>query len=94
MAVSFGASAFRQGPKEGEVTGAGPFWRKSSASGSGDCVEVALQGEAVIVRDSKRGDSNILEFTHSEWGAFLLGVRSGEFDLEALSHRKNSTAIP
>jgi hypothetical protein len=61
-------------------------WRKSSASASGDCVEVALANGAILVRDSKQRRSYILEFTSSEWGAFLYGVRAGEFDLENLKH--------
>jgi hypothetical protein len=61
-----------------------PSWRKSSASASGDCVEVALRDSTILVRDSKRNHSHILEFTYSEWEAFLLGARSGEFDLETL----------
>lgn len=61
-----------------------PSWRKSSASASGDCVEVALQGESILVRDSKNRQPYILQFTRSEWEAFLWGARSGEFDLTTL----------
>ena len=58
-------------------------WRKSSASGGGgDCVEVAFGADGgVYVRDSKAPDQQVLAFTHSEWTAFLTGVRNGEFDL-------------
>jgi hypothetical protein len=59
-------------------------WRKSSASASGDCVEVALSQGSILVRDSKERCPYILEFTSSEWRAFLSGVRDGEFDLERL----------
>jgi hypothetical protein len=61
-------------------------WRKSSASANGDCVEVALAKDSVFVRDSKQRITDILQFTPSEWRAFLLGVRAGEFDLENLQH--------
>jgi hypothetical protein len=61
-----------------------PTWRKSSASGSGDCVEVALAEGFVLVRDSKKRRAHVLEFTSSEWRAFLSGVRAGEFDIEHL----------
>jgi hypothetical protein len=59
-------------------------WRKSSASGTGDCVEVALSNESILVRDSKQRLPYILEFTFSEWRAFLSGAQAGEFDPESL----------
>lgn len=55
-------------------------WRKSSESLNGDCVEVASLPDGVAVRDSKNPDGAMLEFTHSEWRAFLLGANKGEFD--------------
>lgn len=59
-----------------------PKWRKSSASDAAtDCVEIAFaDADAVLVRDSKAPDRGILRFTKSEWDAFLVGVRRGEFD--------------
>ena len=55
-------------------------WRKSSHSGSNGCVEVAQSGDQVAVRDSKDPSGPVLVFTTFEWGAFLDGVRDGEFD--------------
>jgi hypothetical protein len=57
-------------------------WFKSSASAAGNCVEVAhLPGGGVAVRDSKdRGKIPHL-YTRGEWEAFLVGAKSGEFDL-------------
>jgi hypothetical protein len=60
-------------------------WRKSSASASSDCVEVALSSDSVLVRDSKERRASVLEFTASEWRAFISGVRAGEFDIENLN---------
>jgi uncharacterized protein DUF397 len=59
-----------------------PEWRKSSAStDSCNCVEVAmLDSGKILVRDDRGEDSPILRFTPAEWGAFLAGVRNGEFD--------------
>jgi hypothetical protein len=64
------------------VTTEGLRWRKSTAStGNGECVELAaLPDGRVAVRDSKDPDGAILRFTRAEMRAWLLGVRSGEFD--------------
>jgi hypothetical protein len=57
-------------------------WHKSTASQpGGDCLEVAIGDEAVRVRHSQEPAGAVLSFTHSEWRAFLLGARNGEFDL-------------
>jgi hypothetical protein len=58
-------------------------WRKSSRSGpySDNCVEVAIGGDAVAVRDSKDRHGAVLVFTPAEWLAFLAGAKTGEFDL-------------
>lgn len=55
-------------------------WRKSRASGTGNCVQVAVKGDQVVVRDSKDPDGPVLAFTATEWDCFLIGVREGEFD--------------
>jgi hypothetical protein len=57
-------------------------WRKSSLSSGGDnCVEVAFAADGTVgVRDSKQhGTGPTLEFTPSEWEAFVGGVAAGEF---------------
>lgn len=59
-------------------------WVKSSRSSSngGECVEVALlSGDRRGVRDSKDPSGPALVFTHSEWAAFVSGVKLGEFEL-------------
>ncbi|MEU4214059.1 DUF397 domain-containing protein [Actinoplanes sp. NPDC026623] len=57
-------------------------WRTSSRSGgNGDCVEVAITDEGVAVRDTKDRDKPPHIYTHSEWVAFVGGVKDGEFDL-------------
>lgn len=59
-----------------------PRWRKSSRSsqGANTCVEVAITGASILVRDSKDPDGARLRFARDEWLAFLAGVRDGEFD--------------
>ena len=58
-------------------------WRKSSYCASGTCVEVALLGGHVAVRDSKDRRGPLLYFSHSEWADFLDAARNGEFNSTA-----------
>jgi len=55
-------------------------WRKSTASGTSECVEVASFRQSVLVRDSKRHSPHALRFTSSEWQKFLSRLRTGTFD--------------
>lgn len=57
-------------------------YRKSSFSppSNGGCVEIAQQADAVAVRDSKDPEGPVLVFTRKEWGAFVKGVKAGEFN--------------
>ncbi len=53
-------------------------WRKSSRSnggGNGACVEIALDGSAARIRDSKGQADAVV--TVPGWGAFLAAVKSG-----------------
>lgn len=61
-------------------------WRKSSASASGDCVEVAVQNGYVLLRDSKKKRPHLLQFTYPEWECFLSDTRSGKFDIDILNY--------
>jgi Domain of unknown function (DUF397) len=58
-------------------------WRKSSysAHANSNCVEVAMAGRTVAVRDSKNPDEVYLAFASGEWRAFIRGVKEGRFDL-------------
>ncbi|WP_240157617.1 DUF397 domain-containing protein [Pseudonocardia broussonetiae] len=55
-------------------------WIKSSFSmGGGACVELATDGEAFALRDSK--DPTVhLHYTYQEIEAFILGAKNGDFD--------------
>jgi hypothetical protein len=55
-------------------------WRRSTASGGGNCVEVSVTSESVLMRNSQRPGGPVLEFSLAEWEAFLTGVHDGEFD--------------
>ena len=56
-------------------------WKKSSASGGGECVEVRRTDFGVQVRDSKNPAGAVLDFTDAEWLAFLKGVALREFHI-------------
>lgn len=55
-------------------------WRITSYCDSATCVEVAGTAQGVAVRDSKLPEGPVLLFTQDEFGAFVKGVKAGEFD--------------
>ncbi|MFD0304619.1 DUF397 domain-containing protein [Streptomyces sp. NPDC127119] len=59
------------------LDGAQVRWRKSSASGSSECVEVAFIGD-VAVRDSRHPDGAVLEVTAYAWVSFLVGLNGAQ----------------
>ncbi|WP_341720232.1 DUF397 domain-containing protein [Micromonospora sp. FIMYZ51] len=53
----------------------GAKWRTSTRSvGNGNCVEVAIVGGGVAVRDSKDRRGPVLAFPASAWHAFLASL--------------------
>lgn len=58
------------------------WFTSSFTGGNGDnCVEVAhLPGGGVAVRDTKDRTRPAHRFTAAQWSAFVVGVRTGEFD--------------
>lgn len=57
-------------------------WHTSSFCDPSSCVEVAIAADSVYVRNSQRPAQEPLTFDHTEWNAFLLGVRNNEFDVK------------
>jgi hypothetical protein len=55
-------------------------WRKSSFSADGECVEVAVLDGYVAVRNSNDPGADALLFTFGEIGAWVAGIKAGEFD--------------
>ena len=58
-----------------------PKFRRSSRCRLNFCVEVAIEDSIVSIRDSRVVNGIVLKFTHSEWNAFVQGVKAGEFDV-------------
>ncbi|QMU75024.1 DUF397 domain-containing protein [Streptacidiphilus sp. PB12-B1b] len=56
-------------------------WRKSSYSGNGNCVEVAVPEAGMAVRDSKDPKGPALHFTADAWASFIAEVAGGAFEL-------------
>jgi hypothetical protein len=59
-------------------------WFKSSASSAAGCVEIAHTPDGgVALRDTKDRGKAPHYFSRHEWECFLIGAKSGEFDLPA-----------
>ena len=54
-------------------------WRKSSHSGTGNCVEVAFVDGMVHIRDSRDPDGSVLSVAPAGWEEFMKGIGSGRF---------------
>jgi len=56
-------------------------WFKSTRSATnGACVEVALVGRSVGVRDSKSPSGGMLEFPAEAWTELMNAINEGRFD--------------
>jgi hypothetical protein len=49
---------------------------------AGDGVQVAFVDDLIGLRNANDPGGPVLVFTQSEWEAFVLGAKDGEFDLE------------
>lgn len=56
-------------------------WYRSSycAPDTQHCVEVAIDGPHILMRDSKNPKGPVLRFSLDEWRVFVRGVVAGEF---------------
>jgi uncharacterized protein DUF397 len=55
-------------------------WRTSSRCESAGCVEVLIEDDRVVMRQSADPDGSRLAFSHGAWAAFLETLRSGALD--------------
>jgi hypothetical protein len=54
-------------------------WVRSRRCDSSSCVEAALVGDEIAVRNSQDPDGPVVVFSRDEWRAFLGGVQDGDF---------------
>ena len=52
------------------------IWRKASASGSGNCVEVAGEGNMILVRNSRYPNGPVLAFEPDAWQALVENIHN------------------
>lgn len=55
-------------------------WQRSSKCSGGECVEVAFDGDEVLLRDGKDPDGAVLRISAEVWEQFVATVKDGEFD--------------
>ena len=55
-------------------------WRRSRFCAQGECVEIAVREDRVLMRDSKTPYCQPLSYTKDEFSAFVRGVIAGDFD--------------
>jgi hypothetical protein len=57
-----------------------PTWRKSRYSiANGECVEVAVAHDGIMVRDSASPTSPVIRYTAWAWTNFLIAAKTGQF---------------
>lgn len=52
-------------------------WHRGSRCDGGACVEVAIAGNAIVLRSSKDPDGTPVTLTRDEWQTFLAAVKEG-----------------
>ncbi|MEV0698435.1 DUF397 domain-containing protein [Saccharopolyspora sp. NPDC050389] len=55
-------------------------WRKSSRSGTNNCVELAIGEAATHIRDTKDRNGGTLRVNQRAWAEFLSDIKAGHFD--------------
>ncbi|WP_305784285.1 DUF397 domain-containing protein [Symbioplanes lichenis] len=54
-------------------------WVKSSYCSDSACVEVALDGDTVAVRDGKNREGAVLRVSKPEWQGFVAKILAGDY---------------
>ena len=56
-------------------------WRRSGLCNGGNCLEIAMLGDLVKVRNSADQNGPVLSFGRDAWGAFLALIRCGGLEV-------------
>lgn len=67
-------AAARGGGRVANLEEPGIAWRKSTASSTAGCVEVAVVGGSVLIRDSGNPGGVVLRLPSASWSAFLAWI--------------------
>lgn len=57
-----------------------PTWRTAERCEGGQCLEIGILGELVILRNSADPGRICITLSRAEWRIFAAGVKDGEFD--------------
>lgn len=66
---------------KGDFDASAAVWQGAPDNGQ-DGVQVAFVNDLIGVRNAADPTGPVLVFTQSEWDAFVLGAKDGEFDLD------------
>lgn len=55
-------------------------WRTALNCDGGACVEVAVDRDIVLIRNSRQPSGPLLEYGPEEWHEFVSGIKKGDFD--------------
>lgn len=57
-----------------------PRWRATRQCDGGQCVQIGILGDSVLIRNSADQDGKRLTMSRDEWQEFVAGVKDGDFD--------------
>lgn len=55
------------------------LWRRSTYCADSTCVEIAVAGDEMFMRDSKNKSQPFIRFDQTAWQQFVQGINNGEF---------------
>ena len=53
-------------------------WRKSSFSAAGSCIEVAIQNDSILIRDTKNRSGGTISASSSAWQEFIQAIQGNK----------------
>ena len=57
-----------------------PQWRMANRCDGGQCVEIGVLNDTVLIRNSADQDGGRLSLSRDEWQEFVTGIKDGDFD--------------